>query len=159
MSLRTRTIKLRGSRTLLGKLPVFLTILLFFFIGLYRQITGLTVFAGILILLTSTAWLVRRRTVVSLDDKGIRYSSPFWKLHFQWHEVKATGVYYVVKGHVYEDTALPDPGRSYRTIFVSTQPSYSPCRHHRLISRTNMHFRWNREAWDIITSYTQTSAS
>lgn len=158
----TRTIKTRGSKTLLGRFLRIPGLILSFPLlaaGIAMRLTWLTVLAGALLFCTLAIRLVRNRTVVSLDEKGIRYSSPFRQLQFEWHEIQAAGVYYVKNGQVFEEYAagkeLPEPDNEGRTIFVSTRSAYSPARHRRLVNRTDMHFRWNSEAWKVIAARCQ----
>lgn len=150
----TRTIRVRGSKTMTG-FVFFLTAVLFFVIGWIKDATVLMWTAIAIFTVLTALSFVRRRTVVTLDDKGIRYKSPFWNLHFRWNDVQACGVYYVRNREVYrqhpdqEDLTLRDGWPL--TIFVSTRLHYFPRQQDRFINRTSIHFRWNREAWDVIT--------
>lgn len=149
----TRTIRLRGSKTMTG-FVFFLTAVFFFVIGWMKEAKALTWVAVAICTLLTLLSLVRRRTVVTLDDKGIRYKSPFWDLHFLWHDVRACGVYYVRNREVYPH----QPGQGDLmlhekwplTIFVSTRMHYFPQRQNRFINRSCIHFRWNHEAWSVI---------
>lgn len=157
MKTKTRTITIRGSKTLLGKflrMPGLLMGLPLLVAGITLRYTGLTVLAGLLLCSSLALWLIRSRTVVSLNDEGISYSSPFRTLHFAWHDVRSAGVY-VVKNR---QAAVVQPAdaelnnQRALTIFVSTRAGYSPARHGRLVTSTDMHFRWNREAWEVIAA-------
>lgn len=161
----TRTIKLTGSKTLMGKvlrIIYFLLALLFLIVGLTESFVMLTIIGAVGILAITGVWLIRKMTVVTLDDTCIRYKSPFWNLNFSWEDIQTTGVYYIKNGEVYreypEDADLLNLNGWPRNIFVSTKPTYFPRRHDRLISKTNMHFRWNREAWDVITAHVSRAA-
>jgi hypothetical protein len=161
----TRTIKVTGSKTLIGKalrIVYLLLALLFLLVGLTEgfiviTIIGLTGVSGI-----TGIWLIRKMTLVTLDDTGIRYKSPFWNLRFTWAEIQTTGVYYIRNGEAYreypEDADLLNQNGWPRNIFVSTKFSYFPRRHDRLISKTNIHFRWNREAWEVIARHVSKEA-
>ncbi|RPE08309.1 hypothetical protein EGT74_14725 [Chitinophaga lutea] len=159
MKTKTRTTTNRGSKTLPGKLlysPLTLLALPVLLLGLFLRSAWLIVPAALLLSGSFAARLVRARTVVSLNEKGIYYDSPFRRLHFEWHEIRAAGVYYVSKGQVYEeDHTEPSPPEHEgipRTIYVSLRPAYSPARHRRLVNKTDIHFRWNQEAWEVITA-------
>ncbi|WP_119080751.1 hypothetical protein [Chitinophaga alhagiae] len=159
MTTKTRTFKTRGSKTPLGRffrVPGLIISFPLLAAGIAMRLTWLMVLAAALLCCTLAIRLVRNRTVVSLDEKGIRYSSPFRQLQFEWHEIQAAGVYYVKNGEVFEEYAaggeLPEQHCQGRTIFVSTRSAYSPARHRRLVNRTDLHFRWNREAWKVIAA-------
>lgn len=149
----TRTIRVRGSKIMTGFI-LFLTAILFLAIGWIKDAKVLMWTAVMIIALLVALSVVRRRTVVTLDDKGIRYKSPFWNLHFRWNDVRACGVYYVKNREVFREHAEPmDMARRDGwplTIFVSTREDYFPSRQDRFINRSSIHFRWNREAWDVI---------
>jgi hypothetical protein len=155
MTTKNRAISTRGSKTLAGRffrLPCLLLALPLLIAGLVMRLTALIIPATLLLCCTLTVWLVRGRTVVSLNETGISYSSPFRKLHFPWRDVKSAGVYYVKGGRVFEHTAtaLPADSSEKHTIYVSTRPGYSPVHQRRLVNNTDMHFRWNAEAWAVI---------
>ena len=149
----TRTIRVRGSKIMTGFI-FFLTAILFLVIGWMKDAKMLMWTAAMIIALLVALSVVRRRTVVTLDDKGIRYKSPFWNLHFLWNDVQACGVYYVKNREVFREQTAPmdTTHRESRplTIFVSTREDYFPSRQDRFINRSSIHFRWNREAWDVI---------
>ncbi len=150
-----RTITVRSSRTLIGRL--------FFLIACFSSLTGLIkgfrmlAFTGLLCLLLITGrWLLRKLTVISLDSQGISYASPFKKVRLSWAEVQTAGVYYIRNGEVCRippDATIPDLHHVPRKIFVSTNTDYSPC-HDRRISDTCIHFRWSYDAWRVISAHT-----
>lgn len=157
MKTKTRTIKNRGSKTLPGKLlhsPLTFLALPVLLLGVFLRTAWLVVPAALLLSGSLAVRLVRARTVVSLSENGISYNSPFRRLHFEWHQIRAAGVYYVSRGQVYEEChaapAPPEHADIPRTIYVSLRPAYSPARHRRLVNKTDLHFRWNREAWAVI---------
>lgn len=156
MKTKTRTITIRGSKTLLGKflrMPSLLIALPLLVAGIMLHHTGLLILAGLLLCCSLALWLIRNRTVVSLNEGGISYNSPFRTLHFAWHEIRSAGVYTVKKGQVCElQPADIQPEGPALTIFVSTREGYSPARHRRLVTGTDMHFRWNSEAWEVIAA-------
>lgn len=161
----TRTIKLTGGKSLKGKvlrIIYFLLALLFLIVGLTEGFIMVTIIGLAGILGITGVWLIRILTLVTLDDMGIRYKSPFWDLHFRWEEIETTGVYYIKNGDVFreypEDADLFSLNSWPRNIFVSTKFTYFPRRHDRLISKTNIHFRWNREAWEVITRHVSKEA-
>lgn len=161
----TRTIKVPGSRTLIGKalrIIYLLLALLFLLVGLTEGFMVITIIGLAGVLAITGVWLIRKMTLVTLDDTGIRYKSPFWNLRFTWSEIQTTGVYYIRNGEAYreypEDADDLNLNGWPRNIFVSTKSTYFPRRHDRLISKTNIHFRWNREAWDIIARHVSREA-
>lgn len=161
----TRTIKITGSKTLIGKvlrIIYLLLAILFLIVGLTEGFIMITIIGLAGILGITGVWLIRQMTVVTLDDAGIHYKSPFWNLSFAWEDVRTTGVYYIRNGEVYkeypEDADLLNLNGWPRNIFVSIRPSYFPRRHDRLTSRAGIHFRWNREAWEVITRYVSREA-
>ena len=147
----TRTIRVRGSRRTTGFVFLF-TGVVCFVIGWMQGFTALIWLSIAIFTFLSALFLLRRRTVVTLDDKGIRYKSPFWNLYFLWNEIQSCGVYYVRNREVY----LQCPGQAEvqhgwpLTIFVSTRMHYVPRRQERFINRCSIHFRWNPEAWNVI---------
>lgn len=149
----TRTIRVRGSKLTTGFI-FFFTAISLLIIGWLKDARGLVWTAVVILVLLAMLSLVRRRTVVTLDEKGIRYKSPFWDLHFLWNEVQSCGIYYVRNREVYR-TQAEHAEITHRegwplTIFVSTRANYFPSREDRFINRRDIHFRWNREAWDVI---------
>ncbi|MBO9154320.1 hypothetical protein ACFOTA_19050 [Chitinophaga sp. GCM10012297] len=151
----TRTIRIRAGRRLKRQLLR----LLFFTINLTILFTGIIlrkpayIITGALLL--SLMVLVRlggNSVTVTLNAGGIRFSCPFWKRDFPWNNIRSAGVYAVKNGEV----TLRDPKHAFPgerlLIFVSLRRGYRPQRYARFNSAEAMHFRWDHDAWNVIST-------
>lgn len=131
--------KTRNMITLLAALGMLIA-------GIIERRTVLAL-AGLLILCLMTGvWLVRRNTVLTIDQEGIRFVSPFSKVYFRWEEVASCGSYSIRNGKV----QLEDNGS---LIYVSNRAAYKPGRYDHVTDRRNIHFRWDSKAWEAIRRF------
>lgn len=151
----TRTLRIRAGRRLKRRLLrlLFCTInLTILFTGIILRKPAYIVTGALLLSLMALVRLGGSSVNVTLNAGGIRFSCPFWKRNFPWDDIQSAGVYTVKNGEV----ALRDPKHAAAgerlLIFVSLRQGYRPQRHARFNSAESMHFRWDHDAWNVISA-------